>query len=314
MKSTIISLPVAQHRNSFIALIPVLIWAGAVFICFFSELDKTFHYWGLLFNADTFPTADSAQWLKIWGESLKAVLTTTLVAGATWTLGQRGRRVFQLELSDSWVRFGFEFGLGIVVLGLFWVGTGFFGLWFAPVWQGFAVVVVLGLAWDSFHLFRRFSKPTWNFIKSIGPSYVFLSLTGLVYIALTLLVDLTPETFYDSMVYHLAVPEYWLSHHGLSDFPTNFFSNYPYGAETYFLNGLVFQGTESAKMLHGRPGGLCFTGGWLGQGTGWFPVRLFDLGFGPHFASFCHQYLDHPSRRFSGFSGSSLCICSEPLD
>jgi len=124
MKNTIIPLPAAQHRNGFIALTYVLIWAGAVFICFFSQLDKTFHYWGLLFNADIFPTGDSAQWFKIWGESLKAVLTTTLVAGVTLVLGQRVRKVFQLEFSDSWVRFGFDFGFGIVVLGFFWVGTG----------------------------------------------------------------------------------------------------------------------------------------------------------------------------------------------
>ncbi|HXL72399.1 MAG TPA: glycosyltransferase family 39 protein, partial [bacterium] len=231
-------------------MIVVFLWAGVVFVCFFAQLDKTFHYWGLLFNADAFPTVDNAQWFKVWGESLKAVLTTVLVSGATWVLGRRVQKVVQLEISDSWVRFGFEFGFGIIVLGFFWVGIGLCGLWYAPVWQGFAVILVLDLVWDVFNLLRRYSLPSWNPIKSIGPSYIFLGFAGLVYVSLTLLVDLTPETFYDSMVYHLAVPEYWLSHHGLSDFPTNFFSNYPYGAETYFLNGLVFQGTESAKMLH----------------------------------------------------------------
>ena len=288
MKNAIIPLPAAQHRNGFIALTSVLIWAGAVFICFFSQLDKTFHYWGLLFNADIFPTGDSAQWFKIWGESLKAVLTTTLVAGVTLVLGQRVRKVFQLEFSDSWVRFGFDFGFGIVVLGFFWVGTGLCGLWYASVWQGLAVVLLLVLAWETFNFFRRFSLPSWNSIKSIGPSYIFLGLAGLGYVLLTFLVNLTPETFYDSMVYHLAVPEYWLSHHGLSDFPTNFFSNYPYGAETYFLNGLVFQGTESAKMLHAVALVVCalLAGGWARELGG---PRAGYLALGlvltlPHFA------------------------------
>src|SRR5665213_1851033 len=234
MKSTIIPLPAAQHRGGIITLIPVLIWAGAVFVCFFSQLDKTFHYWGLLFNADAFPPADSAQWFKVCGESLKAGLTTFLIAVITWVLGRNIFKVVSLDILDSWVKVGFEFGFGVVALGFFWVGTGFCGLWYVPVWQGFMAVLVLVLAWDTFNLLRRLSLPSWNPIRSIGPSYVFLGLAGLVYIVLTLLVDLTPETFYDSMVYHLAVPEYWLSHHGLSDFPTNFFSNYPYGAETYF--------------------------------------------------------------------------------
>ncbi len=288
MKSTIIPLPAAQHRDGFIALIPVLVWAGAVFFCFFSQLDKTFHYWGLLFNADAFPPADSAQWFKVWGESLKAVLATFLIAGITWVLGRNILNVISLDISDSWIRFGFEFGFGIVSLGFFWIGTGFCGLWYAPVWQGFAVVLVLGLVWDAFRLLRKLSLPSWNPIQSIGPSYIFLVLTGLVYMALTLLVDLTPETFYDSMVYHLAVPEYWLSHHGLSDFSTNFFSNYPYGAETYFLNGLVFQGTESAKMLHAVALGVCalLAGGWArklgGPRAGYLALGLVLTL--PHFA------------------------------
>ena len=288
MKSTIIPLPAAQHRGGIITLIPVLIWAGAVFVCFFSQLDKTFHYWGLLFNADAFPPADSAQWFKVCGESLKAGLTTFLIAVITWVLGRNIFKVVSLDILDSWVKVGFEFGFGVVALGFFWVGTGFCGLWYVPVWQGFMAVLVLVLAWDTFNLLRRLSLPSWNPIRSIGPSYVFLGLAGLVYIVLTLLVDLTPETFYDSMVYHLAVPEYWLSHHGLSDFPTDFFSNYPYGAETYFLNGLVFQGTESAKMLHAVALGVCalLAGGWArelgGPRSGYLALGLVLTL--PHFA------------------------------
>ncbi len=288
MKITVVPLPAAQHRDGFLALIPVLIWAGVVFVCFFSELDKTFHYWGLLFNIDVFSDADNSQRLKIWAESFKAVLITVLVAGVTWSLGWKIRRVFQLEFLDNWIQFGFDFGLGIMGLGLFWVGTGLCGLWCVLVWQGFAAVLVLGLAWDVFYLLRHFSPLPWNPIKSIGPGYIFLGLVGLVYISLTFLVDLTPETFYDSMVYHLAVPEYWLSHHGLSDFPTNFFSNYPYGAETYFLNGLVFQGTESAKMLHAVALIVCafLAGGWareLGGPRSGYLVLGLVLTL-PHFA------------------------------
>lgn len=108
----------------------------------------------------------------------------------------------------------------------------------------------------------------------------FLTITGVFYWAFSFLQNLAPETFYDSMVYHLAVPQYWLFHHGLVDFPANFFSNYPYGAEIYFLNGLVWQGTESAKMLNGVSWGLCalLAGGWArelgGPKAGWLVLGL----------------------------------------
>ncbi|HTA76966.1 MAG TPA: glycosyltransferase family 39 protein [bacterium] len=250
MKNSIVPMPTAQHREGWFFFSLVCLWVGFVFFSFFSQLDRTFHFWGLLFNADAFPPADSAQWWKVWDESLGAILTTVIVSAATLSLGKRVRVFFQLDFSNIWARWGFDFGLGAVVLGFFWIGTGLCGLWYLPVRQGLAAVILPLLLWDGFALTRRFFQPAEGSQPRPGWSYGFLCLIGLAYVLLTLMVNLTPETFYDSMVYHLAVPQYWLDHHGLSDFPTNFFSNYPYGAETYFLNGLVFQGTEAAKMLH----------------------------------------------------------------
>jgi hypothetical protein len=72
------------------------------------------------------------------------------------------------------------------------------------------------------------------------------------------------------MVYHLAVPSDWLHHHGIVDLPANFFSNYPFGGECFFLNGLALQGTESAKMLHVVSALVCAlaAGGWAGEWAG----------------------------------------------
>ena len=98
----------------------------------------------------------------------------------------------------------------------------------------------------------------------------FLVFLGLLFTLLTFAQALTPESFYDSMVYHLAVPVYWLMHHGMIDFPTNFFSNYPYGGECFFLNGLALQGTETAKMLQALAVLACAfaAGGWAGEVAG----------------------------------------------
>src|SRR6266513_1336233 len=105
----------------------------------------------------------------------------------------------------------------------------------------------------SMDFFRAVKEKGRGFLQNLlpkGASYRFLFIFGFFYWFFSILQNLAPETFYDSMVYHLAVPSFWLLHHGLVDFSTNFFSNYPYGAETYFLNGFVWQGSETAKMLH----------------------------------------------------------------
>ncbi len=267
MKSTVIPMPVSQHREGWMALLVVLAWVAFVFFSFFSRLNQTFPYWGLLLDPSRYPLASLDQMLSVWAGSLKAILVTVLIWGATPSTGKRVREVLGFSVSNAWLRWGFDMGLGVLALDTFWLGTGFNGLWFAPLWWVLAGLLILLWAWDLFVLFKR----GFQGLPELSPfwGYRFLLGMGLVYVLLALLTDLTPETFYDSMVYHLAVPQYWLAHHGLADLPTNFFSNYPYGAELYFMNGLLFQGTQAAKMLHITAWVMAavFAGGWAEEVT-----------------------------------------------
>ncbi|HJT25595.1 MAG TPA: glycosyltransferase family 39 protein, partial [bacterium] len=246
---------------------------------FFSKshpLPQVFPFLGKLLDTGSFPSSSTSQFWTIQGESLRILFTVFCVSGATWALGRNVRRWLALDLTDPWVKFAFDFGLGICFLGLFWVGTGLAGLWYKPVWMAAAVPFLLLFAWEMLKVFQGgIPRRVPN-----GAGYIFLFIAGLFYWAFSILQNLAPETFYDSMVYHLAVPQYWLFHHGLADFPTNFFSNYPYGAEAYFLNGLVWQGTESAKMLHAVCAGVCAiaAGGWARE-TGGDKAGWLALGF-----------------------------------
>lgn len=267
MKSTIIPMPVSQHRGGWVALLAVLGWAAFVFFRFFSHIDQTFAYWGMLFDPSRYPIASADQTISVWVASLKAVLIAVAIWGVTGSTGKRVRLWLNLQLSNAWLRWAFDFGLGVLALDLFWLGTGFNGLWFKPLWIGLAVLLVLLWAWDLFVLYREG-------INGLPPlssfwGHRFLLGIGLAYVALAFLTDLTPETFYDSMVYHLAVPQFWLARHGLADLPTNFFSNYPFGAELYFMNGLILQGTQAAKMLHIAAWIMTavFAGGWAEEVT-----------------------------------------------
>ena len=257
-------------------------WAVWVFYSYFSfpshPLFKVLPFLQELFNAGPGPSNGATEFWRIQAESLRILGTTLLLLGATWALGRRVRPWFSLDLPDPWVRFGFDFGLGVLGLNLFWIGTGLTGLWFRPLWLAAGILLLVLLAVD----LSGFPKVRGKDGIQGGPRGGFLLLlaAGCFYFLFSLLQNLAPETFYDSMVYHLAVPSYWLLHHGLSDFPTNFFSNYPYGAETYFLNGMVLQGTESAKMLHALCFGVCalLAGGWARELAGSFAGWL-ALGF-----------------------------------
>ncbi len=271
-------LATAENRGGRLALGAALVWAGWVsFNYFFSPshpLSQALPFLGKLFDAGAAAPDNGLRFWAIQWESLRILLTALCISGATWALGRRSRLLVGLELEDRWVRFAFDFGLGICCLDLFWIGTGLAGLWFKPVWTALGVPLLFLLAVEIIRVVRGGIKP--SFPKAAA--FVLLLLAGFLYWLFSILENLAPETFYDSMVYHLAVPRYWLFHHGLADFPTNFFSNYPYGAEMYFINGLVWQGTESAKMLHALSAGVCalLAGGWAremgGEKAGWLAL------------------------------------------
>ena len=231
-------------------------------------------------NVNSFPQADPVQVREITRESLRILLTAFVIGGVTWTLGRRMGKWLGLNRFDPWVGIAFDFGWGVVFLDLFWVGTGLVRLWYPPVWISLFSILGLLFIWDLISCIKKGFKHSFNSIYPKEASTFILCLTGLFYWIFSILQDLAPETFYDSMVYHLAVPAYWLLHHGIMDFPTNFFSNYPFGGEIYFLNGMVLQGTETAKILHALAFGVCalLAGGWAremaGERAAWLTLGL----------------------------------------
>lgn len=58
-----------------------------------------------------------------------------------------------------------------------------------------------------------------------------------------------PPTFYDSMLYHLAVPAYYVSHGGLLPWPTNFFANLPLNVEMVFMFTLLGKTVLLPKLI-----------------------------------------------------------------
>jgi hypothetical protein len=58
-----------------------------------------------------------------------------------------------------------------------------------------------------------------------------------------------PPTFYDSMLYHLAVPAYYISYGGLLPWPTNFFANLPLNVEMVFMFSLLGKTVLLPKLI-----------------------------------------------------------------
>jgi len=181
------------------------------------------------------------------------------------TLGLGGRigRFLGLQYSNAWLELGWKIVLGIAGLQFLWLGTGYCGLWFPTLLGGaLAFLFVLTLRDAGF--------------KSRGVQGPLLSLEPLGWVLAigTLLLGLAlafcPETFYDSLVYILAVPDEWLRAHGVVPAPGQMCEWFYLGASGWFANGLLLQGPEAAKFQAAAlvPVTAFFAGGWAWEISG----------------------------------------------
>jgi len=59
-----------------------------------------------------------------------------------------------------------------------------------------------------------------------------------------------PEYFYDSLVYHLAMPRLYLLEHRIVPTPNMIYSGIPFGTEMLYGLGLALGSDSVAKLIH----------------------------------------------------------------
>ncbi len=270
---------VAECRKSRTAFWVAWSWVAFVLGYYFWSIGPALDLIPAAFNTSAFSVLENSQALMVFKESFLIALTTSFILLVTISWGRQVRLFFFINPSDAWLRWGMEFGLGIVFLDMFWLGSGLVRVWTKPFFATMGILLSALVFQNMVDIVRGAS----HLARKVFPrdaSYFFLFAAGAIYLFFSIAHGLVPETFYDSMVYHLAVPQYWLLKHGICDFPTNFFSNYPYGGELFYFNGFVFRGTEAAKMLHSAAFGFCalFAGGWAreigGEKGRWLTLGL----------------------------------------
>jgi hypothetical protein len=61
---------------------------------------------------------------------------------------------------------------------------------------------------------------------------------------------MSPEIFYDALIYHLAVPNYYVIEHGVTEMPYNAFSNLPLTHGMIYMAALSLGGAPLAKLVN----------------------------------------------------------------
>lgn len=108
------------------------------------------------------------------------------------------------------------------------------------------------------------------------PAFGSMDLAALSALLLAMLVNLAgalaPEIFYDALVYHLAVPNFYVINHKIAPMPYNFFSNLPLTHGMLFSAALLLKDEILAKLVN-YGAGVLTAAAVLAMGIRYFSLR-----------------------------------------
>lgn len=200
--------------------------------------------------------------IKVWVNHFLSILIVLLIFFSAYSIGQKIFLLFKLENLkplESFI-FSISLGLGIIILFVFLIGI--IGLLYKSIIFISAIPIVI------YGLFQIYNKkkvsvtdnkkvkkqkvdqkpktiPKFYFLQKLWVFIVFIA-------ALVILIGcLSPEIFFDSLVYHLGGPNHWILDHkiGPNLIKTNhfFYSGY---LRILFAIGLIFKDETVTKLIH----------------------------------------------------------------
>ncbi|MFH1540810.1 MAG: glycosyltransferase family 39 protein [Elusimicrobiota bacterium] len=149
---------------------------------------------------------------------------------------------FDLILS-AYSKIPLAIGIGFAIFSIITFFLGSLGFLYKPV---FYILFFTPL----FFLIKNFKCCKKVELPSFNLSEIFLVIIFFVFFGIAFIGALTPPTFYDSLVYHLAVPSQYLKNHKIIKITTNLFSNFPQNIEMLYTLSLVLCNDILANLIH----------------------------------------------------------------
>lgn len=167
--------------------------------------------------------------------------------------------------------FFFSFGLGFGALALLTFGMGFLGLYSGK--YALFSLMGLGILAGGIRFRRDFQGRIQKSLLEIGRLRFswfdrILLFILFLYAATAFIWALSPEIFFDSLVYHLGVPNYYLREGRVAAISSNICSGFPLLVQMLYTAGLIISDDILAKLLH-------FSIGLLLAGTMFSAVRRY---------------------------------------
>jgi len=206
-----------------------------------------FQYLFNIFSLKNYPANPlNPSYLKILGNQIVSMFILLLILFAGYGLGQKLLKWFKFGKEFSLENFIFSIGLGLGGLIFFIFGIGIVGLLYKSlVWVFLIIFGIIGL-WEIVKQKLSLLVQREKFVGFEIFWIIVLFLTGLIF----LIGALSPDTYYDSLVYYLGVPNYWIVNHRITVVPYNYLSQHPYNISLLYTVGLLLKDDILAKLIH----------------------------------------------------------------
>lgn len=183
---------------------------------------------------------------KVVLEHLGNIAAAVFFLFSCFSLGRSVMRFSGFRLLNALEETVFSTGLGLGLLSVFVFLLGIFKLlYFWPIAGSMGLLAAVGIYDWARHPLK---------MESAGGRSAFSDFAAFAIImaamALSLLGALAPEIFYDSLVYHLAVPNFYAIRHKIALMPYNNLSNLPLTHGMIYLAALLLKGASLAKLIN----------------------------------------------------------------
>ncbi|MFC1522653.1 hypothetical protein ACFL6Y_09610 [Elusimicrobiota bacterium] len=181
---------------------------------------------------------------------IKGIVLMIAFAFGVWGIGSLILYKWRSYFDDLGELSIFAFPLGAQVLGVVIALLGALSLYKSAVfWILFAVIIGLGVFAWKLHL-REFSlKASFQKLeRALEPVTIIILILPLL--LLSFIMVYSPEVFYDSLVYHLGIPNLYLLEGGIVDLPFMAFAKFPKLFHMLYLFALGLDQEVLAKMIH----------------------------------------------------------------
>ncbi|MDZ4780844.1 MAG: phospholipid carrier-dependent glycosyltransferase, partial [Planctomycetia bacterium] len=196
--------------------------------------------------------------------SFTSILTLVAILLAAYGVGRPLVRAWRLEMEDRCALAVWSVSLGLIVVGVLWMGLGCVGLLYLEL---IAVFTVAAASWGIGEIVQasihRRTCPVLRekVMDELGPqaSRIWLKLFGaccLIALLASLTSAVAPPTAGDALCYHLELPKRFLQEHRLAYLPDHENSTFPLLVEMWYLWALALDGGVTAQLMHWALGGL----------------------------------------------------------